>query len=140
AVGVSFADVVAPEINGRGTSASRIFPLRLREQAIGPACHPGEPRHIPLSVVPGDICHRPRAPAIAAVAHLRALTNGDAGVPLVEVASCLDTAKARSIVTLCCGPSLAARPFSASGEPMTNSPGGMTITSGQSLAHSLKRS
>src|SRR5215831_8401977 len=55
-----------------------------------------------------------------------------------NVTSNLETANGFVIVTSCCGPSLAFRSGSFSGEPMTNFPEGMTIIAGQPFAHSLK--
>src|SRR5262245_13528554 len=42
------------------------------------------------------------------------------------------------MITSCCGPSLALRSGSLSGEPIMNLPAGMTIITGQPFAHSLK--
>src|SRR5215475_399624 len=55
-----------------------------------------------------------------------------------HVTSNLETAKGFAIVTSCCGPSRARRPVSLSGDPIVKLPAGITIISGQSLAHSRK--
>src|SRR6516165_2234312 len=57
-----------------------------------------------------------------------------------NVSSNLATANGLTILTVCCGPSQAWRPFSVGGDPIMNSPAGTTIISGQSLAHSRKAS
>src|SRR5262249_32959183 len=53
-----------------------------------------------------------------------------------NVTSYRDTANGLAIVTGCCGPSFGKRPFSLTGDPIRNSPAGMTTIMGQSLAHS----
>src|SRR5262245_36757148 len=51
-----------------------------------------------------------------------------------NVSSNLETAKGRTMVTSCCGPSLSCRPFSVVGDPIMNLPKGTTTTiSGQYL-------
>src|ERR1700730_6836607 len=84
AVGIIFADFVAPGIGCRCARARRVLPFGFGEQAVGPARHFGEPGHILLDLIPVYIDHGLRPPSHIAVRHLRAGANRDAGIPLFE--------------------------------------------------------
>src|SRR5262245_20915284 len=86
-VTVVLAGLLAPEKGRRAAGTRRIFPLRLGEQAIGLAGHPGEPDHIFLGVVPAHEDDRSRAAAptdVAGSAPLRTAAGRNARVPIGE--------------------------------------------------------
>src|ERR1019366_10326195 len=85
AVGVPFADLIAPVIGRRGAGASCVFPFCLREQSVRLVGHPGEPRHILLGVVQTDVDHGLPTALPAAGADMRiAIPMSRAGIPFVE--------------------------------------------------------
>src|SRR5262245_41404507 len=87
AIGVPFADLVAPRIGRLRSSTRRIFPFCLGEQPISFAGHPGEPGHIRLGVVPAHPNDRLSASSPATITgpvFVRAAADRDAGVPIGE--------------------------------------------------------
>src|SRR6516165_6127948 len=87
AIGVPFADLVAPRIGRLRSSTRRIFPFCLGEQPISLAGHPGEPGHIRLGVVPAHPNDRLSASSPATITgpvFVRAAADRDARVPIGE--------------------------------------------------------
>ena len=60
-------NVVPPNVSGAGAGARRVFPFRLRGQAIGVAGLRAQPRRIHLGLVPTDVDHRPHTPTPALI-------------------------------------------------------------------------
>ena len=64
---LDIVDTVPPTIWGAGAGARRVFPFRLRGQAIGVAGLHAQPRRIHLGLVPTDVDHRPHTPTPALI-------------------------------------------------------------------------
>jgi hypothetical protein len=103
AIGISLADLVTPVVGRRAASASRIFPFRFSQQTVGAAGHFGEPRHIPLSVIPADIDDWSCASSKSTVGNVGHPPTEMQASQSANVTSSLDTAKRFEIVTECCG-------------------------------------
>src|SRR5262249_36170228 len=132
------ADLITPGIIRLSSTPRRVFPFGLRQQPIGFGGHPREPDHVLLRVIPGQVDDWLSAASKSAVRHLRASTNGDAGVPLFKgdlEFGCGERLDDRHLVLR-----LLVGKGTLSGEPIMKLPAGTTIISGQSLAHSLKES
>ena len=66
-VGLAATDAGAKGVRRRRAGARRVFPFRLRGQAVGVAGLRAQPRRIHLGLVPTDVDHRPHTPTPALI-------------------------------------------------------------------------
>jgi hypothetical protein len=128
---------IAPGIAGAGAGPCRVshsasvrsrysFPVNCESQAT--YCFAS----YQVTLITG-ICPRPQPSATPGQADAATQASHSA-----NVTSHFETANGSAPVTSCCGPSPASRSGSFCGDPIMNLPGGMTIITGQPVAHSLK--